>query len=178
MPQAAPPEWAYVAVGSNIEPHRSVPRALELLRAVCPVRAVSTFYETAAIDRPEQPSYRNGMFALEWSGGARALKFDHLRNVEAALGRTRTDDAYAPRTIDLDIMLLGNLVCREPDLQIPGPEIRGRPFVAVTLCELFPEAVLPDTGERIVELATGADVDSLMPDRALTEVLKEMLDGS
>ncbi len=143
-----------------------------------PVRAVSTFYETAPIGRPEQEFYRNGIFAMEWTGGGRVLKFDVLQKVEESLGRERTDDVYVARTIDLDIVLFGNLVSHERDLDIPGPEIRERSFVAIPLCELLPDAVLPDTGERVADLPVCANTEAMQPDVLLTQKLKEMLDES
>jgi len=57
---------------------------------------------------------------------------------------------WGPRTIDLDLLLYGNLVVEEPDLRVPHPEIARRSFVLVPLIELEPMLVHPETGETLI----------------------------
>lgn len=140
---------AYVAVGANIAPEHHIPEALVRLAGTVELQAVSTFYWTEPLGGKDQPAYLNGVAALDTTLTARALKFDVLRPTEASLGRIRTADAYAPRPIDLDIAVFGAQVWHEPDLRIPDPEIRERPFVAVPLLELAPDLTFPDTGEEL-----------------------------
>lgn len=143
---------AFIAVGSNIEPEQNLLTALDRLKAKVPVKAVSTVYRTEPVGRPEQPSFLNGVWKILTPLPPRALKFDVLRPLEAALGRVRSEDRYAPRTIDLDILLYGNAVIREPGLEIPDPDLCRRPFLAAGVLELAPGLVLPDTGEPLHEL--------------------------
>lgn len=137
---------AFVGVGSNIEPRRNIQAALVRLARRVRVTGVSTFYRTPALDRPDQPAFLNGVWRIETDLAPRALKLDVLRGIERSLGRVRTADRYAPRTIDLDLLLYGDLTVDEPDLRIPDPDIRKRPFIVVPLLELAPDLVMPDTG--------------------------------
>ena len=83
-------------------------------------------------------------------GATVAIVAEHMGRVEhPALGRVRTQ-RYGPRTIDLDLLLYGNLVVDEPDLKVPHPELTRRSFVLVPLVELDPLLVHPETGETLV----------------------------
>jgi 2-amino-4-hydroxy-6-hydroxymethyldihydropteridine diphosphokinase len=150
------PVTVYIGVGSNIEPEANILRALDLLGRCSRVTATSTFYRTPAIARTEQPDYLNGVWRIETPLAPRDLKFNVLRRIEEQLGRVRGPDKYAPRAIDLDVLLCGPEVLDDPDCQVPAPEIRKRPFLVTCLLELDPELVLPDTGQRLASLAAEA----------------------
>lgn len=169
------PVRVLVAVGSNIEPERNVPAALDMLSHQARLTGVSTFYRTASLGRPEQPSFLNGVVRIETRLSARALKFDVLRAIERRLGRVRTQDAFAPRPIDLDTALYGHEVIDEPDLRVPDPDIRERPFLAIPLLELEPDLVLSDTGEKLASLVRPEWASTMRPDAALTEFLRSNL---
>jgi 2-amino-4-hydroxy-6-hydroxymethyldihydropteridine diphosphokinase len=166
---------AFIAVGSNIEPMRNVPAALELLLEAVRVTTVSTMYRTAPLGRPEQPPFVNGVWRIETTLGARELKFTVLRGIEARLGRVRTDDAYAARPIDLDIAVFGEAVIDEPDLVVPDPDIRQRPFLAVPLLELAPGLRLPGTGTLLADEPVCREPRGLVPLPELTEQLRRRI---
>jgi len=168
-------QTAYIAVGSNIEPEQNILKGLGLLAQHVPITAVSTFYRTEALGRPEQPSFLNGACAVLTYAEPRRLKFDILRCIEDAVGRVRMADKYAPRPLDLDIALYGGIVADEDGLQIPDPDIRKRPFLAVPLLELAPEAVLPDSGERLADIVGRMATSGLTADEPFTETLKARL---
>ena len=163
---------AYVAVGSNVRPERNVPAALRLLARKVEVLAVSTFYRTAPLSRPDQPYFLNGVLAVRTAGGSRMLKFDVLRPIEAELGRRRAADRDAARTIDLDVVLYGDRVVDEPDLKIPAPDI-DRPFVAVPLLELAPDLVLPHTCQALSCLWSGRGTCGMTADPDCTKAVRE-----
>jgi len=167
---------AFIAVGSNIAPERNVEAALELLMQHVRVVASSTFYRTAPLDRSEQASFLNGVWRVATLMTPRALKFDVLRQIEAELGRVRMADKYAPRTIDLDLVLYGDAVVDESDLRLPDPDIRTRPFIAAPLLELAPDLRLPDTGEALAVLPCARVAPDMEPDEALTARLRERID--
>ena len=144
---------AYIGVGSNIDPEMNIPRALRLLIEAVEVTGISTFYRTAALGDDRQPSFYNGVFAVETALPPRELKFCLLRPLEERLGRRRSEDRYLPRTIDLDLLLYDDLVLNEEDLVLPDPEIARRAFLAVPLCELAPEMILPGDGRAICAIA-------------------------
>lgn len=168
-----PMRRCYISVGGNIRPEEAIPQALDMLHGVCPIHAVSTFYRTAALDRPEQPPYLNGVALILYDGHPGLLKRDILRPIEAALGRVRTVDPYAARPVDLDVILCGTLVVDESGLRLPDPDIRARVFLVAGLMELEPELILPGTALPIKDLFTQEQRDALMPDMPFTTAIKE-----
>jgi len=162
----------FVSVGSNIEPEENIVKALDKLKQYVDVVAVSTFYQTMAIDRPFQDDFVNGVFHIQTDISPRKLKFDVLRKIESDLGRIRSDDKYADRTIDLDIAIYGDMVIKEPDLEIPDKDIGKRPFIAIPLLELSPSLVLPDTNEMLSSLDVIKNGANMKPIYKLTEALK------
>ena len=166
---------AFVSVGANIDPEHNVVEALRLLRQRVRVTGVSTFYRTKAIGRPQQQDFLNGVCKVTTDIVPRSLKFDVLRDIEQQLGRVRTADKYAARTIDLDVILHGTAVIDEPDLHIPDPDIRTRAFVGVPLLELAPELRLPDTGEALATLVEEQHRRSLQPDIPFTNQLRRSM---
>jgi dihydroneopterin aldolase/2-amino-4-hydroxy-6-hydroxymethyldihydropteridine diphosphokinase len=136
------------------------------------------FYRTEPLDERDQPSFLNGVWQIKTRLVARELKFDVLRPIETDLGRVRTADTYAARPIDLDVLIYGDLVIDEPDLQIPDPDIRTRLFISVPLLELDPDLVLPDTGEPLASLVRVEDAAGLEPARAFTRKLHRLLTTS
>ena len=167
---------AFIAVGSNVEPLIQIPEALRLLAQRVTLSAISTFYQTKAIARPEQPDYRNGMFKIQVDISPMDLKMNVLRDIEHKLGRIRTGDPLAARTIDLDVVLFGDLVIDEEGLCLPAPDVRERPFVAVPLLELAPDLIMPDTHEPLATLQAAKCGASLIPDKTLSQTLKERID--
>ena len=173
MGEGESPVLAYLGVGSNIQPEQNVAEALRLVTERVRVTGVSTFYRTTPLRGRRQPSYLNGVWRVETVAGPRTLKFDVLREVERRLGRVRSADSYASRTIDIDILLYGRVVIAESDLTIPDPEITRRAFLAVPLLELDPNIIIPGTGRSLASFVTDADRAGLEADRAFTERLRE-----
>lgn len=99
---------AVVAVGSNIDPETHIVQGLDLLAKRCPVVAVSTWYRTPAVgpdgEPRDDPHFINGAIALQTDDDPTALRA-LLREVEQACGRSRGPDPYAPRTLDLDLVV-------------------------------------------------------------------------
>jgi len=144
---------AYLSLGSNIEPERNLPAAVALLAQFGRVRAVSNVYETAPVGFPDQSDYLNAAVLLETTFSARALREEAITQIEAALGRVRTENKNAPRTIDIDIMLFNRDVLQIGKRHIPDSEILERPFVAIPLAEIAPDYVHPETGQTLKEIA-------------------------
>lgn len=166
----------YVGVGSNVDPHQNVVAALEHLLAKVTITGVSTFYQTAPLERPDQPAFANGVFSLTTDLAPVQVK-QLLCAVEVSLGRRRTGDRHAPRTIDLDLLILGDFVSEDERLPLPDPDIRRRSFVARPLLELAPDLILPDSGERLSDVEATASDPELVPDVELTAALRARLSG-
>ncbi len=143
----------FVGVGSSISPEENIREAIRLLRREVRVRAVSTFYRSEALDRPGDPPFCNGVVEVETDLPPAELRRAVLRRIESDLGRVRTEDRYAPRTIDLDILVYGDVVLTTDELVIPDPEIEQRAFLAVPLHELAPNLVLPGSERTIRQIA-------------------------
>lgn len=90
-----------IAIGSNIRPEHHVPRAIKELKEMAPGLRQAPVYETPPIGRPEQATYWNTAVRFDTGLSSRGLK-SVLGRIESRLGRRRTADRYAARTIDLD----------------------------------------------------------------------------
>ncbi|HZB24511.1 MAG TPA: 2-amino-4-hydroxy-6-hydroxymethyldihydropteridine diphosphokinase [Vicinamibacterales bacterium] len=144
---------AVIAIGSNLGDRRAAvafaaARLSTLLDAVTLSETVETEPEGEGLS--DQPLYLNAVMVGETALGARAL-LDELTAIEAAFGRERSYKG-APRTLDLDLVLLGDQVVEEPDLQVPHPRFRERFFVLGPLAEIAPDLRDPITGLRVGEL--------------------------
>jgi 2-amino-4-hydroxy-6-hydroxymethyldihydropteridine diphosphokinase len=144
---------AVVAIGSNLGDRRAaVAFAAERLSVVLSDASLSELIET----EPEgegseaQPLYLNAVIVGDTSLGPRAL-LDELMAIEHAFGRERPF-AGAPRTLDLDLVLVGDEVVDEPGLHLPHPRFRERFFVLGPLAQVAPEVRDPVTGLRAGEL--------------------------
>ncbi|MFN2250987.1 MAG: 2-amino-4-hydroxy-6-hydroxymethyldihydropteridine diphosphokinase [Anaerolineae bacterium] len=144
-----------LALGSNIEPRRNLSQALALLSLQLDITAVSSVYETKPVGGAPQPAYLNAAVLARSDTAPERLKHGLLRPIEARLGRVRSADRYAPRTIDIDIALYGDLVCvdEKAGLEIPDPEIELQAHLAVPLAEVAPDLVHPVSGRTLTDIA-------------------------
>jgi 2-amino-4-hydroxy-6-hydroxymethyldihydropteridine diphosphokinase len=138
---------AYVGLGANLGDRESaIRRAAELL----PARRLSTIRETEPWGYLEQPPYLNAVAEVETELSPRPL-LDRLLAIERELGRLRLGPRWGPRTIDLDLLVLGGAVVDEPGLELPHPRLHERLFVLEPLAELAPDLDVPGRG-RVSEL--------------------------
>jgi len=144
---------AFLALGSNIEPETNLPRCVALLRERCRVLAVSRVYETAPVGFTEQANFLNAAVLVETSRGPAELKTDVLADVEKRLGRVRTENKNASRTIDVDIALFNEDVLEVGARRIPDPDILAYGHVALPLADLAPDYRHPETGQTLAEIA-------------------------
>jgi len=127
---------AFLGIGSNEgDSLRYLREAVESLDGVV---AVSPVYETDPVGGPpDQPSYLNVVVELETDLSPRAL-LGVCQRLEAAAGRVRRE-RWGPRTLDVDILLIDDLVIDEPDLTVPHPRMYQRRFVMAPLADLAPQ---------------------------------------
>jgi 2-amino-4-hydroxy-6-hydroxymethyldihydropteridine diphosphokinase len=130
---------AYIGIGSNLdEPERQVRNAIEALRALGDVAAVSSLYRTAPWGKTDQPDFVNAVVALDTKLEPRPL-LHGLKWLERDLGRVEDGERWGPRRIDFDILLYGDQEVHDNDLIVPHPRLRERAFALVPLVELAPE---------------------------------------
>ncbi len=139
---------AYIGLGANLgDRAETLTRAIALLaeRPAIEVVAVSSFRETDPVGYLDQPRFLNAAVAIETSLAPHAL-LETLLEVERELGRVREGPRYGPRTVDLDLLLMDDLVLDEPGLELPHPRLHERAFALGPLAELDPERVVPGRG--------------------------------
>jgi dihydroneopterin aldolase/2-amino-4-hydroxy-6-hydroxymethyldihydropteridine diphosphokinase len=163
----------YIGVGSNINPEKNIPSALRLLKKETEICAVSTFYYTKPLHYQDQSDYCNGVWKINTLISPYELKFNLLRKIESALGRIRSAETYASRSIDLDILLYGMEVIHTDDLSIPDPDIYTRPFISIPLLEIAPNLVIPDTGETIENIVQHMKDVQMNPAHGITDQIKK-----
>jgi 2-amino-4-hydroxy-6-hydroxymethyldihydropteridine diphosphokinase len=126
------------------------------------IAAASGVFESDAVADEAQPPYLDAVIRVETGLGARAL-LEHGLAVEDALGRVRLPGRrWAPRTIDVDLLLHGDTIIDEPGLSLPHPRLGDRPFVRVPLAEVaLPGLLHPVSGERLDRCPDGGAVRRL-----------------
>ena len=144
MPAARDPVTAYVALGANLgDAPAAVRGAMQALHDAPGTRvsARSSLYRTAPIDAPGQPDYLNAVAQISTTLEPLAL-LRELQAIEQANGRERLY-RNAPRTLDLDLLLYGEVCLETPELTLPHPRLTERAFVLVPLAELDPDLIIP-----------------------------------
>ena len=144
---------AVIGIGSNLGDRRHAIRfAVDRLSTVLSELALSDIIETEpeGVGLQGQPLYLNAVAVGETSHTPREL-LDSLLQIETEFGRTRPAPGAA-RTLDLDLVLLGDSMVNQPGLEVPHPRFRERFFVLGPLAELAPDLVDPVTGLKVWEL--------------------------
>jgi len=130
-------------IGSNIQPERNIPLSVTLLKKVMPVLQVSSVWESATVGS-DGPNMLNAAILVSTPLEADDLKEQVLRPLEAQMGRVRTSDKNAPRTIDLDIIFFDQN-CLEPNLWHYA-------FRAVPVAQVLPDTP-SEAGESLKDAA-------------------------
>jgi 2-amino-4-hydroxy-6-hydroxymethyldihydropteridine diphosphokinase len=145
------PVIAYIGLGTNVGDSKALlVQAVGLLGEAVRVRKVSSLYHTEPVGFREQDDFLNAVAEIETDRSPDGL-LDLCRTVEDRLGRRRTV-RWGPRTIDLDILLYGDLAVNAPALVIPHPRMAERKFVLAPLAEIAPDAVHPLLKLRAADL--------------------------
>jgi 2-amino-4-hydroxy-6-hydroxymethyldihydropteridine diphosphokinase len=160
---------AFISLGSNIDAEHNLPEAVRRLATRCRLLAVSLVYETQPVGKTDQPNFLNAAVLVETHLTAAELKIQVLQAIEQELGRVRTRDKYAPRTIDLDISLFNDQVLEVKDRHIPDPEILQFSHIAQPLADLAPQQRHPQTGQTLLQIAQSLPSSGLVrrPDLVL-----------
>jgi 2-amino-4-hydroxy-6-hydroxymethyldihydropteridine diphosphokinase len=146
-----------IALGSNVGDRRAhLDYAVSALRNLLTRFAVSPYYDTVPVGvSGPQAMFLNAAAVGETAMTPRAL-LDALLAIEQERGRERPY-ANAPRTLDLDLILLGDAVVDEPGLVVPHPRFRERRFVLEPLAAVAPELKDPVSGKTVAELLAAAE---------------------
>lgn len=139
-----------VAAGSNVEPRANLRRALGLLAVHYPRLRCSTAYRNRAVGF-EGDDFVNLAIDFDTADDVRSV-LERLHEAEAACGRPRAAPKWAPRSMDLDILLFGDQVCDEPGLVLPRPDLVRRAYMLGPAAELAPDVVHPTLGVTLADL--------------------------
>ena len=151
----------YIALGSNLgDRGANLRRALELLPPAVQVEAVSPVYRSAPQPPAPPPPYYNAACRVTTSLRPEEL-LAHLKGIESQMGR-RPSEHWAPRVIDLDLVLYNDEVINTPLLTVPHPRLGQRAFVLRPLLDVDEGLVHPVTGERLRTLLEKVPVDDLV----------------
>lgn len=169
-------KYIYIGIGSNIAPEQNIPASLRLLQEHLNIINISPVYITPPIgSKTQQPDFYNCVIETELKKEITpfSLKYNVLRNIEKQLKRIRSDDKYAPRTIDLDILLFQNIVITSEKLTIPDPDIFSRNFLLAGLFSLNPEIIIYPQTVSISSIVQEYDIQKLKINHSLTQKLRK-----
>lgn len=141
---------AFIAAGSNVEPERNMALASQELQRAFPGARFSPWYRNDALGFAGA-DFINCVAQIDTDLPVRELRA-RLQAIEEQCGRPRNAPRWAPRCMDLDILLYGDLICEEPQLKLPRPDLLKRAYMLGPLADLAPQTMHPTAGATIGEL--------------------------
>lgn len=162
-----PRRRAVLGLGSNVGDRLAhLQGAVDAMAEAGRVVAVSPVYETDPVGGPEQADFLNAVVVVDTDLSARAL-LDLAHATEARFARVR-DQRWGPRTLDVDLVAIGDEVIDDSEIVVPHPRAARRAFVLVPWSAVDGDAAFPD-GRGVTDVLAGLDIGGvrLRPDLAL-----------
>jgi 2-amino-4-hydroxy-6-hydroxymethyldihydropteridine diphosphokinase len=174
MEHPTPLSLAYIGLGSNIgDREQHLRSAVAALRRLGEVTAVSSFYETEPIGTVAQADFLNAVAALRTRLAPHAL-LQELLEIERQQGRDRSQSPQkGPRTLDLDLLAIDNLVLDTRALTLPHPALSERAFVMVPLVEIAPQWRHPVSGTNATEMLANLERNAALPQARVRKIPQE-----
>jgi 2-amino-4-hydroxy-6-hydroxymethyldihydropteridine diphosphokinase len=145
----------YVSIGSNVDPAANVRRAVDALRQVFSPVEVSPVYRTAAIGF-DGDDFLNLVAGFDTEFSVEAVS-EKLAAIEMAAGRDRAAPRFAPRTLDIDLLLYGDAVINRDGIRVPRSEITQYAFMLMPLVDIAGERLHPQVERSFAELLAAGD---------------------
>lgn len=159
----------YVGIGSNVDRRDNIRAALERLRSLFPLYVKSAVYDTKAVGFDGDDFYN---LVIGFDTDVPLAELDALlHTIEADMGRDRTGPRYGARTLDLDLLLYGDVVNPGGDVELPREDIERFAFVLAPLAEIAPQERHPVTGKTFARMWQDFDPRQKLALRATTEEL-------
>jgi 2-amino-4-hydroxy-6-hydroxymethyldihydropteridine diphosphokinase len=158
------PHRFYLSIGSNIQPEINLPKTFELLREYGTIQIISNAWESHAVGA-SGPNFLNASALFSAPINPRVLKNKIIRSIEATLGRVRSRDKNAPRTIDIDIIMVDDQPC--------NLDRWNNPFVVLPMSEVAPELKHPIEHQKLSSVAERMMSQTWIKKRP--EILKAMI---
>jgi 2-amino-4-hydroxy-6-hydroxymethyldihydropteridine diphosphokinase len=140
----------FVAAGSNVDPIANLRLARDELERTFGAVTLSTAWQNRAVGF-EGPDFVNFVAAFDTDRPVEAVIVE-LQRIEGLCGRPRDAPKWAPRSMDLDILLYGDLICDRPGLTLPRPDLLRRPYMLGPMAEIAPGLRHPTAGETMAAL--------------------------
>ncbi len=135
----------YISLGSNIQPAENLRRAVDQLRRLINVNQIADTWETPPVGTTIGENYYNTAIKAETLYSPDELKYLVIRPLESSLGRVRTPDKYAPRPIDLDVIIFDDRLLDE--------RLWTSPYLTLPIAQLYPDYLNKQTGLTLKETA-------------------------
>lgn len=133
-----------IGIGSNVNPEQNIIAALKLLDKLTSLKHIATIWQTPAVGSEGQ-DYLNTAVLVETNLTPNQFKLEILTSIETDLGRTRSGNKYADRTIDLDILVYDNALIDD--------ELWTQAHITIPAAEILPDLIEPTTGESLSQAA-------------------------
>jgi 2-amino-4-hydroxy-6-hydroxymethyldihydropteridine diphosphokinase len=150
-------EIAYIALGANVpgpagSPRQTLDAAIRALAELGEVLRQSSYFDTEPVGYAQQPAFLNAAVALATELKPEVL-MERLLAIESLYGRDRSLGVRnGPRTLDLDLLLYGDVVLNTGILQLPHPRLAERSFVLLPMVEIAPDLIHPQFKRSMSQL--------------------------
>ena len=154
----------YLGLGSNVDPQRNLRLGIDELRRRFGELVISPTYQGAAMGF-DGDDFLNLVVSADSDASPEAIR-DELEDIHRLAGRQRNEERFSSRTLDIDLLLAGDLIMNKPPIRLPRTDVLEYAFVLKPLVDIAPDVRHPETGRTFLEHWQGFDQDS----QPLTEV--------
>lgn len=148
----------YLGLGSNVDPQRHLAFGIDELRRRFGELVISPTYQGAAVGF-DGDDFLNLVVSAESDASPEAIR-DELEDIHRMAGRQRNEERFSSRTLDIDLLLAGDLVMAGPPIRLPRTDVLEYAFVLRPLADIAPDVRHPETGQTFLEHWQGFDRDS------------------